>query len=146
MPAAALCSASALVLLRCKGASSQVGKECFCPALWWLATSPAQHGHVFGVLCYRHVHRLVCLVVAGGLQIPVWGGGAENDIAIAYEKAAAAVLAHRPTYLIAAQGLMAGRDLRAAVTRPLVLRTKWPDGPIVRNQLVYEAHEYPFLW
>lgn len=80
----------------------------------------------------------VCL--AGGFKVPVWGeGGKEVDIAVAYEKAAAAVLAQRPTYLIFAQGLMAGRDLRAVAKRPLVMRTRYPDGPLVFNQLVYEV-------
>jgi hypothetical protein len=83
---------------------------------------------------------------AGGLKMPAWGTGDALDIAIAYEKAAAAVLAHRPTYLVAAQGLLAGRDLRPVSKRPLVLRTQWPAGLIVKNQLVYESHEYPFLW
>lgn len=82
----------------------------------------------------------------GGFKMPAWGTGDALDIAVAYEKAAAAVLAHRPAYLVAAQGLLAGRDLRAVSRRPLVMRTKWPNGPIVKNQLVYEAHEYPFLW
>jgi hypothetical protein len=55
------------------------------------------------------------------------------------------VLAARPTYLVAAQGLMAGRDLQGVRSRPLVLRSAWPDGPEVTGQLVFEAHEYPFL-
>jgi len=84
---------------------------------------------------------------AGKILFPSWGNGnAATDLAIAYEKAAAVVLAERPTYLIFAQGLMAGRDLRAVADRPLVLRRKWPDGPVVTNQLAYEVHEYPFLW
>lgn len=79
--------------------------------------------------------------------MPLWGmGGKDVDLAIAYEKAAARVLAERSTYLVFAQGLMAGRNLRDAKKRPLVLRTRYPDGPVVQNQLVYEVHEYPFLW
>lgn len=86
-------------------------------------------------------------VLTGKILFPSWGNGnAATDLAIAYEKAAAVVLAERPTYLIFAQGLMAGRDLRAVADRPLVLRRKWPDGPVVTNQLAYEVHEYPFLW
>lgn len=81
-----------------------------------------------------------------GLKFPTWGyGGATTDLAVAYEKAAAAVLAARPTYMVFAQGLMAGRDLRPVRQRPLVLRSKWPDGPVIKNQLAYEVHEYPFL-
>jgi hypothetical protein len=84
---------------------------------------------------------------AGRFRIPLWGvGGPLLDFATAYEKAAAAVLAERPTYLVFAQGLVAGSDLRLAALRPLVLRTAWPDGPVVRGQLAYEAHEYPWLW
>lgn len=84
---------------------------------------------------------------ADGIKVPTWGSNdTALDYAIAFEKAAAAVLAHRPTYLIFAQGLLAGRDLTEVRRRPLVLRTQYPDGPIVRNQLVYEVHEYPFLW
>ena len=79
--------------------------------------------------------------------MPVWGiGGPGIDLAIAYEKAAAAVLGERATYLIFAQGLMAGRDLRPVQRRPLTLRRTYPDGPVVNNQLAYEVHEYPFLW
>lgn len=83
----------------------------------------------------------------GRLRIPTWGaGGAATDIAPAYEKAASAVLAARPTYLVFAQALLAGRDLRAAKLRPLTLRTCWPAGRVVEGQLAYEVHEYPYLW
>jgi hypothetical protein len=49
--------------------------------------------------------------LAGGrLRLPTWGGGdPANDIALAYEKAAARVLAARPSYLIFAQGITAVR-------------------------------------
>lgn len=101
--------------------------------------------HVVVIICLNKLFRLK--LRTGGIQVPTWGtGDAASDLAIAYEKAAAAILAHRPTYLIAAQGNLAGRDLRAVHRRPLVMRTKWPDGPIVQQQLVYEVHEYPFLW
>jgi hypothetical protein len=81
------------------------------------------------------------------LRLPTWGsGGPTTDLAVAYEKAAGAILSVRPTYLIFAQGLMAGRDLRPARLRPLVLRAPWPKGRVVRGQLAYEAHEYPWLW
>ena len=49
------------------------------------------------------------------------------------------MLGQRAQYLIFAQGLMAARDLRAVAKRPLVLRTSYPDGAVVRNQLVYEV-------
>jgi hypothetical protein len=65
---------------------------------------------------------------------------------VAYEKAAAVVLAAKPQALIFAQGVLAGRDLRGVRQRPLVLRASWPLGQVVSNQLVYEVHEYPFLW
>lgn len=81
------------------------------------------------------------------LRVPGWGiGGPQTDLALAYEKGAAAVLAYKPEALIFAQGLLAGRDLRGVRTRQLVLRTAWPAGLVVSNQLVYEVHEYPYLW
>eukprot|EP00775_Hariotina_reticulata_P004023 gene4023-4271_t len=81
------------------------------------------------------------------LRFPTWGfGGPKVDLAAAYEKAAAAVLAARRTYLIFAQGTWFGSDLRSVRYRPLVLRTEWPNGPVVQNQLVYEAHEYAMGW
>ena len=77
-------------------------------------------------------------LVGGRFVAPAWGsGGAGADFAAAYERAAAAVLAARASYLVVAQGLMAGRDLRGAARRPLAL----PPG-----RVVYEAHEYPWLW
>ncbi|KAI8465570.1 MAG: glycoside hydrolase superfamily [Monoraphidium minutum] len=86
-------------------------------------------------------------VIGGVLRVPTWGtGGAMADLAVAYEKAAAAVLSRRPSTLIFAQGLVAGRDLRAARARPLVLRRAWPAGQVVKGQLAYEVHEYPWLW
>ncbi|GBF94600.1 endoglucanase e1 [Raphidocelis subcapitata] len=86
-------------------------------------------------------------VVGGRIRVPLWGsGGAELDLARAYERAAAAVLSARRGYLILAQAPSAGRDLRAARMRPLTLRAAWPEGALVRNQLVYETHEYPFLY
>lgn len=81
------------------------------------------------------------------LRFPSWGsGGALTDLTVAYEKAAAVVLAAKPRSLIFAQGVLAGRDLRGVRARPLVLRSAWPLGQVVGNQLVYEVHEYPFLW
>uniref|UniRef100_A0A383WF09 Glycoside hydrolase family 5 domain-containing protein n=1 Tax=Tetradesmus obliquus TaxID=3088 RepID=A0A383WF09_TETOB len=81
------------------------------------------------------------------LRLPSWGsGGALTDLTVAYEKAAAVVLAAKPRSLIFAQGVLAGRDLRGVRARPLVLRSAWPLGQVVGNQLVYEVHEYPFLW
>lgn len=77
------------------------------------------------------------------MRLPTWGwGGPSSDLAVAYEKAAARVLAARQTYLVVAQGLWFGSDLRAVRYRPLMLRTRWPDGPIVERQLVLEVHEY----
>jgi hypothetical protein len=82
----------------------------------------------------------ILCVCADGFKLPVWGEGGQGvDIAVAYEKAAAAVLGQRAQYLIFAQGLMAARDLRAVAKRPLVLRTSYPNGPVVKNQLVYEV-------
>ena len=53
------------------------------------------------------------------LRFPTWGfGGHKVDLAVAYEKAAAAVLAARPTYLIVAQGTWFGSDLRSAWAAP----------------------------
>lgn len=79
--------------------------------------------------------------------MPAWGmGGTQTDLALAYEKAAAAVLGQRPSSLIFAQGVLAGRDLRGVRLRPLVMRSSWPLGKVVTNKLVYEVHEYPFLW
>jgi multisubunit Na+/H+ antiporter MnhC subunit len=81
------------------------------------------------------------------LRFPSWGtGGNLTDLTIAYEKAAAVVLAAKPQALIFAQGVLAGRDLRGVRQRPLVLRSSYPLGQVVSNQLVYEVHEYPFLW
>ena len=82
------------------------------------------------------------------LKIPTWGfGGQSSDFAIAYEKAAAVILGIKPTYLVFAQGLTAGRDLRPAKMRPLTLRAgSATNGPVVRDRLVYEVHEYPFLY
>ncbi|KAF8059377.1 hypothetical protein HT031_005182 [Scenedesmus sp. PABB004] len=83
----------------------------------------------------------------GALVMPTWGGAdPATDYALAFEKAAAAVLAVRPGTLVFAQGMLGGRDLRGARRRPLVLRAGWPDGPVVTNATVYEVHEYPFLW
>eukprot|EP00775_Hariotina_reticulata_P004021 gene4021-4269_t len=79
--------------------------------------------------------------------LPGWGNGnPATDLALAYEKAAAVVLAARPTYLIFVQGLLGGRDLSAVKQRPLVIREQWPSGRVVQDQLVFEVHEYPFLW
>lgn len=88
------------------------------------------------------------ILANGSLVAPTWGSGdPETDFARAYERAAAVVLSANPRWLVFAQGLIAGRDLSAARPgrRPLVLRSRWPDGPVVPHQLVYEAHEYPFL-
>lgn len=109
----------------------------------WQATT-AKCTFCMQLTCSTHQHH-PCLsaircACADGFKLPVWGeGGKGVDIAVAYEKAAAAVLGQRAKYLIFAQGLMAARDLRAVAKRPLVLRTSYPDGPAVKNQLVYEV-------
>ena len=83
------------------------------------------------------------LPAAGGsMHLPLWGaGGPSLDLAVALEKAAAAVLSRSRTKLVFAGGLSGAKDLVAARWRPLTLRAGWPDGPLVDGQLVYEAHE-----
>lgn len=110
------------------------------------AATPVQSRNIQTNLSLDY-HFSAIVPTGGMLRIPMWGYGGPNlDMALAYEKAAAQVLAARPTYLVFAQGLMAGRDLRLVKVRPLVLRKQWPQGEVVKGQLVYEVHEYPFLW
>jgi hypothetical protein len=102
----------------------------------------------FDALLERPVTTCDYVHLAGlNLVLPGWGNeNPATDLALAYEKAAAVVLAARPTYLIFAQGLLGGRDLSDVKQRPLVMRKQWPAGQVVQNQLVFEVHEYPFLW
>lgn len=41
---------------------------------------------------------------------------------------------------------MGSRDLSRVGGRPLVVRDAWPGGRVVPGRVVYEAHEYPWLW
>lgn len=41
---------------------------------------------------------------------------------------------------------MGGRDLTGVRARPLVARDAWPRGRVVPNRVVFEPHEYPWLY